>query len=95
MTNMTRKKTKEHDDDGRVIAPMNIDGMPWYTPGGKREEESSATVSEPPQPLTFRENLAFMTGVLKASLLVTMIFVGALFLFILFCTNVWFRLAKK
>jgi hypothetical protein len=90
---MIRKKAKEfaNDDDGRVIAPMNVDGMPWYTKGSKREEEESATAPEPPQPLTFRENLAFMTGVLKASLLVTLVFVGALFLFILFCTNVWFR----
>ena len=25
-----RKKKQYDDDDGRVIAPMNVDGMPWY-----------------------------------------------------------------
>ena len=24
------KKDKDFEDDGRVIAPMNVDGMPWY-----------------------------------------------------------------
>lgn len=28
---MSKKKRKQYDDDdGRTIAPMNIDGMPWH-----------------------------------------------------------------
>ena len=49
---MSRKTKKYDDDDGRTIAPMNIDGMPWYVgnsaaaskekkkPENGREEES-------------------------------------------------------
>jgi hypothetical protein len=84
---LKKKPTLDPDDDGRVIAPMNVDGMPWYT-GGQTDDE---TASEPPAPLTFRENLAFLSGVLKASLLVTFVFIGALFAFVLFCVNIWFE----
>ena len=27
---MARKKKQYDDDDGRVIANMNVDGMPWF-----------------------------------------------------------------
>ena len=27
---MEKKKRTYEDDDGRVIASMNVDGMPWY-----------------------------------------------------------------
>ena len=30
---MAKRRKKYDDDDGRVIAKMNVDGMPWYTPG--------------------------------------------------------------
>ena len=26
------RKDKEWEDDGRTIAEMNVDGMPWYNP---------------------------------------------------------------
>ncbi|MDR0221623.1 MAG: hypothetical protein LBI54_09500 [Lachnospiraceae bacterium] len=81
------KKHPDPTDDGRVIAPMNVDGMPWYTEGGPKGDDTA----DPPAPFTFRENLAFLSGVLKASLLVTFVFLGALFVFILFCVNVWFK----
>ena len=30
---MSRKPRKQYDDDdGRTIANMNVDGMPWYRP---------------------------------------------------------------
>lgn len=98
-----RKKRVDAVDDGRVIAPMNIEGMPWHTP--KRNTglsngnvagsaaDSAAGSSAPPLPekMTRRENLAFAMGVLKAVLLVTFVFIGFYFAFILFCVNVWFR----
>ena len=39
-----RKKEKRayEDDDGRVIAPMNVEGMPWYRkemPGESKNPE--------------------------------------------------------
>ena len=31
---MTKKKPEQPEwDDGRTIANMNVDGMPWYSPG--------------------------------------------------------------
>ena len=34
---MKKKKREEFDDDGRVVATMNVDGMPWDTPPGRSE----------------------------------------------------------
>ena len=28
---MKKKKKEAFEDDGRTIANMNVDGMPWYT----------------------------------------------------------------
>lgn len=103
-----RKKRVEFIDDGRVIAPMNVDGMPWYR---KTREQPTASPPDPqplsdpfggsgpadsggtavPVKLTRRENIAFMFGVLKAVLLITFVFIGTFFFFILFCTNVWLK----
>lgn len=33
---MAKKKKRYDDDDGRVIAKMNVEGMPWYSPGHTR-----------------------------------------------------------
>ena len=31
---MTKKKPEQPEwDDGRTIANMNVEGMPWYSPG--------------------------------------------------------------
>ena len=84
-----RIKEQEFEDDGRVIAPMNIDGMPWYIP--KRNNMSVSDNASAPPVLTRREKLAFSFGVLKAALLVSLVFVCALLAFILFCTEIWFR----
>ena len=98
-----RKRQLDDIDDGRVIAPMNVDGMPWYKPvntakdgslsGKTQNGESSSVLSSAQMPVTLtrEENRAFAAGVLKAVLLVSFVFIGALFLFILFCIHVWFR----
>ena len=100
---MAVKKRKEFIDDGRVIAPMNVEGMPWYAPekaprpvdggagGGFGGNIGSGDSAGIPARMSRRENAAFAFGVIKAALLVTFVFIGVLFLFILFCTNVWFR----
>ena len=86
-----RKKPKLPDyDDGRTIAPMNVDGMPWFV----NETDAQKTPSEngDPQPLklTRREMGLMVGGVVLAVLAVGGIFLVGYFLFILFCTNVWF-----
>ncbi len=36
---MRKKKKKELPDydDGRTVANMNVEGFPWYQPGGRKE----------------------------------------------------------
>ena len=94
---MKQKKRVKYIDDGRVIASMNVEGMPWYSP--KKPPQEAADGSDAgtggsgviPVKMTRRESFSFAFGVMKAALLVTFVFIGALFLFILFCTNVWLR----
>ena len=83
---MSRKKRFDEDDDGRVIAPMDIDGMPWHD---SRAPERGEAPEEPVR-LTKEESRAYAAGAVKAALLVALVFAGAFLLFILFCTQVWF-----
>lgn len=91
-----RKKEKELPDwdDGRTIANMNVDGMPWYLGEAKRKrEEEAASASSPDthEPLTRGEQRALLRGVLGATLLVGAVFAVGFLLFILFCVFVWFK----
>ena len=87
-----RKKKVYDDDDGRVISPMNVDGMPWHRdvgtaksePGREQKDENELT-------LTKEERRAMMGGVFAAAALVAGIFVLAGLLFILFCVFVWLK----
>ena len=78
-------KREEFEDDGRTIADMNVDGMPWYLE--KREKQPEQEKIE----LTKEEGRAMMAGILKATLLVTLAFGVGLTLFILLCDLVLFR----
>ena len=86
------KKDKEFEDDGRVIADMNVDGMPWYRgrpssgEGGGSEENS-----EELKKLGRKDTFHLILGVLGAAFAVTAIFAIGYFLFILFCRYIWFR----
>lgn len=78
-------KREEFEDDGRTIADMNVDGMPWYLE--KKEKRPEPEKIE----LTKEEGRAMMGGILKATLLVTLAFGVGLTLFILLCDLVFFR----
>lgn len=82
---MGKRKRDEFEDDGRTIADMNVDGMPWYLE--KREKQPEQEKIE----LTKEEGRAMMAGILKATLLVTLAFGVGLTLFILLCDLVFFR----
>ena len=83
-------KVKEIDD-GRVIASMNVDGMPWYSKTqAVPAAESAGDSAAQPIKMTRRESMAFAFGVIKAVLLVSLAFLGGLYLFIIFCINIWF-----
>lgn len=90
MTFMLKKKNKKtyDDDDGRVIAPMNVEGMPWYRKGKPLSGGDSGS-KEPP--LSRKETLILILNGALAGLTIALI-LGALgALFILFLTNVWLR----
>ena len=82
------KKKTHDDDDGRVVAKMNIDGMPWHVRGRRQEKpESASDLSD----LTREENMAIIAGTVKAGLLIGAVYFVVFLLFILFCVFVWFR----
>ena len=78
-----RKKVVYEEDDGEVIAPMNLEGMPWYQRGKSDFGGGGSNLPSYQEKLTAAEKWAFFTGVLKATMLVTFAFVGGLGLFIL------------
>ncbi len=71
-------------DDGRTIADMDVDGMPWYL---KRQNQSQPGDT----PLSPEQMRAYRFAAVKAALAVALIFGGAFALFIAFCDFVWFR----
>lgn len=76
------------EDDGRTIANMNVDGMPWYVPG---DEDRQAFPGNSGNTLTDRQLRAYRWAAVKAGLLVVLVFGGAFGLFLAFCDFIWFR----
>lgn len=82
------KKKPSFIDDGRTIADMNVEGMPWYS-GEKSKTENKRENDF--TDLTFKEKRAMMKGILGAALLIAALFLLVFFLFILFCSYVWLK----
>jgi len=82
------KKT-DIEDDGRTIADMNIDGMPWYVRGDEKRAKG-ADAGEHDQ-MTDEETRLYRWAALKAALMVVFVFGVVFFLFIAFCDFIWFR----
>lgn len=83
------KKRREYDDDdGRVIAPMNVDGMPWYV-----RRSSKIKANEEGLELSKEERRAFYWGVIKASLVIALAFIGGFTLIILLFVFIASRVA--
>ncbi len=81
-----RKRKQYDDDDGKVIANMNVDGMPWYL--DKLHEKEKDSKAEAYQ-MSKKESRAYLWGVLSASLLVTAVFGLVFAAIILFLLSVW------
>lgn len=92
---MKKSKNEKFVDDGRTIANMNVEGMPWYNPAtaqNMQQDGKSAGAGSPQNELTNltgKETAAMIKGVIAAALLVGGIFVGGGLLFILFCEYIW------
>jgi len=88
-----KKDKVKFEDDGRTIANMNVEGMPWYKgPSAPKLSDGAqdGQSGEQPEELTPEGRRAMTGGILAASLLVGSIYAVAIFLFILFCIYVWF-----
>ena len=87
---MTSKKNQYDDDDGRVICNMDVEGMRW---AGKSDRRKSNEQTNTPlgDQLTRSEARRFTWNAILAGLLVATVFSVTWILFILFCTEIWFR----
>ena len=93
---MTRNKRDPLDrlpegDDGRTIANMNVEGMPWYQPERPDAPPPSVSRFAPKDGLTRRQMRMYTASALKAGLLVALVMCAGIVLFVAFCVFVWFR----
>lgn len=90
---MAKRKKTYDDDDGRVIANMNVDGMPWYISDGamRRNRTKKTDSSSDFSDLSKGETREIVKGAVLAGLLIGGIFIAACLIFILFCIFVWFK----
>ena len=79
---MARRRKSYPDDDGRVIAPMNVEGMPWYRKPSDRPAGEK---------LTRGQTGHAILAALAAGMLIVAVFSVAAILFTLFCTHVWLK----
>ncbi len=90
-----KKNKTTFEDDGRTIANMNVEGMPWYrapsAASSVSDEEGSSGKKEQPEQLSKEGQRAMTGGILAASLLIGSIYAVVILLFILFCIFVWFK----
>lgn len=84
-----KKQREKFVDDGRTVANMNVEGMPWYDKKTEALKKMNASQSELPE-LDREGKLAMLWGVAAAALLIAAVFAVVMFLFLLFCVKVWF-----
>jgi len=98
---LKKKEKEEFIDDGRTIADMNVDGMPWSmkdSPDAMPRSNdatgpaggSSSGQAHQPYQMTKEEGRAYTWAAIKAGLIVALIFGLVYFFLILFMDKVWF-----
>ena len=83
-----RRNIPDPEDDGRTIANMNVDGMPWYH---RSQEDDSKAYQTSSVPMTREEQRIYTWAAIKAGLVIVLVFAVVFLLFLLFCDYVWFR----
>lgn len=97
---MSKPRKQYDDDDGRVIAPMNVDGMPWHDRrllverflGDKEDKQDDFDYNSlsPDEKKEYRrETRAIIRGILRQFLPFVLLFVGAGTVVILIMWLVW------
>jgi len=95
-----RKRKQYDDDDGRVIAPMNVDGMPWHDrhlivdkvlgDKGEKKDDFDFNALSPEEKKVYRkETRAIIRGVIREFLPYLALFVGAGTVVVLILWLVW------
>ena len=85
---MQRKPKTYEDDDGRTIVSMDVEGMRWHDKAVKRENKRKAIHGNQ---MTRSESRLYSWYSLIAGLIVASVFSLTWILFVLFCTQIWFR----
>ncbi len=91
---MARKPKQYDDDDGRTIANMNVEGMPWYDANMKRQNRAEARAELADrvargEALTGRETLRYTLYSVLAGLTVVGFIAGGVCIFILILYLLW------
>ncbi len=84
---MKKNKKTYDDDDGRVIANMDLDYMPWYA----RKRKPMIKSHNEELNLSAKETFKILMKALLSGIAVGFIVIGIAFLIIIFCLYVWFR----
>ena len=71
------------DDDGRTIASMNVEGMPWYVERREQALEPGHT------PMSRRETLLYIWAAVRGGLLMFLLFAAVFALVIFFIGHIW------
>jgi len=87
---MANKLKQYDDDDGRVICSMDVEGMRWHDKRVRGEKREANRVSQGNQ-MTKSEARQFTWYAVLAGLLIAAVFSVTWVLFILFCTEIWFK----
>ena len=87
---MANNPRQVDDDDGRVICNMDVEGMRWHDKRVRRESREARRVIQGDQ-MTKSEARQFTWYAVLAGLLIATVFSVTWVLFILFCTEIWFK----
>ena len=68
---MKKKSRLPEGDDGKVIAKMDVEGMPWYIDRLHRDDQGP---SGPAYQMNKKESRSYMWGAVAAALLVVAVF---------------------
>lgn len=79
MSDKRNRRRQYDDDDGHVIAPMNVEGMPWY----RKDPMEGKNTSSGEHQYSKKETWLIIFGTLKAALLIAGAFLLGIFLLIL------------
>ncbi|WP_409228914.1 hypothetical protein [Gudongella sp. SC589] len=81
----------DFNDDQRVVAPMNIEGAPWFVRSRDESKKDTGIFMGEMEDLKGKDLFRLMSYAVFAGLSVAMVFIVAYFLFIMFALNVWFK----